>query len=82
MNCGYDKSEELPSKPEKFSKMIELAEKLSEGIPHVRVDLYFSNGRIYFGEMTFFDGSGFAKFEPKDWDYILGEKLKLPEKEE
>lgn len=82
MKWGYDKSEELPSKPEKFSKMIELAEKLSEGIPHVRVDLYFSNGRIYFGEMTFFDGSGFAKFEPKDWDYILGAKLKLPEKEE
>lgn len=82
MKWGYDRSKELPSKPEKFSEMIELAEKLAEGIPHVRIDLYFSNGNIYFGEMTFFDGSGFAKFEPKDWDYILGAKLKLPEKRE
>lgn len=53
MKWGYDRSKELPSKPEKFSEMIELAEKLAEGIPHVRIDLYFSNGNIYFGEMTF-----------------------------
>lgn len=69
-----------PSKPNKFDKMIEIAEILSEGIPHVRVDLYLSNNKIYFGELTFFDGSGFDKIEPIEWDYKLGSWIKLPDK--
>lgn len=69
-----------PSKPNHFEKMIEIAEILSEGIPHVRVDLYLSNDKIYFGELTFFDGSGFDKIEPMEWDIKLGEWINLPEK--
>ena len=69
-----------PSKPNQFDKMIEIAEILSEGIPHVRVDLYLSNNKIYFGELTFFDGSGFDKIEPIEWDYKLGGWIKLPDK--
>lgn len=80
MKWGYEQSKVLPEKPKMFEKMIEIAEILSEGIPHVRVDLYLSDEHIYFGEMTFFDGSGFAKFEPKEWDYKWGEKLQLPKK--
>ena len=52
--------------------------KLSEGIPHVRVDLYNVNGRIYFGEMTFFHGSGLEEFTPEEWDERIGSWLKLP----
>lgn len=38
--------------------MIEVAEKLSQGFPELRVDLYNlnpedENGKIYFGELTF-----------------------------
>lgn len=69
-----------PSKPNHFEKMKEIAEILSEGIPHVRVDLYLSNDKIYFGELTFFDGSGFDKIEPIEWDIKLGEWINLPEK--
>lgn len=69
-----------PSKPNHFEKMIEIAEILSEGIPHVRVDLYLSNDKIYFGELTFFDGSGFDKIEPIEWDIKLGEWINLPKK--
>lgn len=69
-----------PSKPNHFEKMIEIAEILSEGIPHVRVDLYLSNDKIFFGELTFFDGSGFDKIEPIEWDIKLGEWINLPEK--
>lgn len=61
-----------------INKMAEIAKKLSEGLPHVRVDLYFINNHIYFGEMTFFDSSGFDRFSPKKWDYILGNYLVLP----
>lgn len=46
-------------KPENFDKMIELAETLSKGFPFVRVDLYNSEGKIYFGEYTLFPWSGF-----------------------
>lgn len=69
-----------PSKPSHFEEMRKIAEILSEGIPHVRVDLYLSNDKIYFGELTFFDGSGFDKIEPIEWDIKLGSWIKLPEK--
>lgn len=65
-------------KPENLMEMVEIAKKLSSGIPHVRVDLYNVNGKVYFGEMTFFHGSGYEKFEPIDWDYKLGDFLELP----
>ena len=68
-------------KPEGFSKMIALAEELSKGFRHVRVDLYDINGKIYFGELTFFHFSGNVPFEPEIWDYKIGEWLKLPETE-
>ncbi len=58
--------------------MKELAAKLSQGIPHVRVDLYEINGKVYFGEMTFTHNSGLVPFEPEEWDYKFGEFLKLP----
>lgn len=66
-------------KPVGFEKMLEISRKLSKGIPHVRVDLYDINGHIYFGEMTFFHYSGYVPFEPEEWDYKVGEWLKLPE---
>ena len=77
---GYQHAEVRPQKPEKFEEMIEIAERLSKGIPHIRVDLYDACDQIYFGELTFFDGSGFDKIEPVEWDYKLGSMIRLPEK--
>lgn len=65
-------------KPAGFEEMKEIARKLSKGIPHVRVDLYDINGKIFFGELTFFHLSGNVPFEPEEWDYKIGEWLKLP----
>ena len=53
-------------------------EKLSEGIPHVRVDLYNIDGKIYFGELTFCESSGFCAFSPDEYDYVLGDMWDLP----
>lgn len=69
-------------KPENFEKMKELAEELSIGIPHVRVDFYNINGKIYFGELTFFHWSGIIPFEPQDWDYKFGSWINLPRQED
>ena len=66
-------------KPLNFEKMKEIASVLSEGVPHVRVDLYNVNGHIYFGELTFFHGSGFEHFVPREWDKNLGALINLPE---
>ena len=65
-------------KPENYEEMINVSRRLSQGIPHVRVDLYNVNGKIYFGEMTFFHGSGMEQFTPLKWDYIFGDNLILP----
>lgn len=75
---GHPNSNKVMKKPENYDKMIEISERLSQGIPHVRVDLYNINGRIYFGELTFFHWSGLVPFVPEKWDYIFGSWLKLP----
>ena len=75
---GHPNSEPPYFMPDGYEKMKELAAKLSEGIPHVRVDFYNINGQIYFGEMTFFHDSGLVPFDPEEWDYKFGEWLELP----
>ena len=64
-------------KPAGFDKMKELAELLSAGMPHVRVDLYDIDGKIYFGEYTFYHMSGFQPFKPEEWDYTFGSWIDL-----
>ena len=59
-------------KPPNYEQMVEIARKLSEGFPEVRVDLYNVNGRIYFGELTFYDGSGYFHYDPDSFDFVAG----------
>lgn len=69
-------------KPSFYEEMMRIAEKLSEGIPHLRVDLYYVNNRIYVGELTFFHGSGLSNyFEPEEWNHTFGSWIKLPNNE-
>lgn len=75
---GHPRSELIPSKPHCFDEMKIIAEKLSEVFTEVRVDLYEVNGKVYFGEMTFFHMAGLCSFDPKEWDYKFGEMIKLP----
>ena len=76
---GHENSTKVIHRPERFEEMIEIAEKLSTGLPHVRIDLYNINGKIYFGEYTFFHFSGLIPFEPDEWDIKFGEMLILPD---
>ncbi len=73
----YPSSQNLISKPQNYNKMVELSEKLAEDLPFVRVDFYEVSGKIYFGELTFYPGSGFERFQPDKWDRKLGEWIKL-----
>lgn len=67
----------LPQKPDNFEEMKDIARILSKDFPYVRVDLYNIQGKILFGEMTFFPESGYYRFIPDDFDYILGKKFSL-----
>ncbi len=75
---GHDHAKVQPPKPKNFELMKRLAEKLSKGMPHVRVDLYDLGDRVLFGEMTFYHFSGLVKFEPEEWDKRFGDMLTLP----
>lgn len=78
---GHPNADVCPVKPLNFDKMIEIASKLSQGFPHVRIDLYNVSGKIYFGEFTFFHWSGMVPFIPIEWDYRFGEYISLPSKQ-
>jgi len=70
-----DKVLELPTQ---LKQMVEMAERLSKGIPFLRVDFYVINGCIYFGELTFFPASGMGRWTDDRWDKRIGAWIKLP----
>jgi len=75
---GHENATKQIHKPLNFELMIDIARKLSVGIPHVRVDLYNINGIVYFGELTFFHWGGMVPFVPEEWDYKFGSWINLP----
>ena len=77
MRHGHPNAPHLPEKPKCFEEMKVLAAKLSKGYPHIRVDLYEVNGKVYFGELTLFHHTGMVNFEPEKWDDIFGSWLDL-----
>jgi hypothetical protein len=64
--------------PPLFEEMKKIAATLSTGYSHIRIDLYTANNKIYFGEYTFFNNSGYENFIPKEWDLIIGNWINLP----
>lgn len=71
-------SDVLPEKPIRFDEMKKIAAVLSKGLPHLRVDFYCANGRLYVGELTFYHCSGFAPIQPEEWAIKMGDWIKLP----
>lgn len=74
---GFGSSNMQIPKPILLNRMLELSAVLSEGIPHVRIDWYIVENKLYFGEITFFDGSGFDPFDDYEDDLMLGEWIKI-----
>lgn len=79
MNFQYDDehSGRVIEKPKNLDKMLEISKELSEEFEHVRVDFYEVDGKLYFGELTFFTASGAGKFNPPEYDEIMGNWLRL-----
>lgn len=74
---GNDIDEIDIQRPINLSEMIQLAKKISEGIPFVRIDFYVINNVVYFGEATFFPASGYKKFIPERYDEYFGSLINL-----
>lgn len=66
------------ARPKHLDKMIEICEKLSKGLPFLRVDLYVVDDKEYFGELTFYPASGLGVFTPNEWNRKLGDLITLP----
>ncbi len=76
---SYPQYTEKVPRPKKLDEMIQVAERLAEGFNQVRVDLYYLNDdTIKFGEMTMTSASGRCKWDPPEYDEILGELIELP----
>lgn len=75
---GHPNADRALQKPVGFNEMQRIAAELSKGFVHIRVDLYDINGKIYFGELTFFHFSGIVPFVPEEWDRIFGDWIRLP----
>ena len=75
-NSDYFRGEIVP-KPKNFENMVEIAERLSNGFPEVRVDLYNIDGKIYFGELTFTSQGGFMDFYTPEFNRKLGELVDM-----
>lgn len=74
---GVPNADVIPAKPENYDEMLKIAEKLSDGINNVRVDLYNLKGKIYFSELTFYHNGGMVAFEPYDVDVEFGKEFLL-----
>ena len=68
------------SKPENLDEMLSIATELASFVcsPFVRIDLYNIHNHVFFGEYTFYPGGGYDRFEPEEWDWLLGDYLTLP----
>ena len=76
----YPQSELDFQKPKAFEEMKNIARRLSQGIPFVRVDLHYVKGQILFWEMTFYDWAWLWKFGTIEQDNMLWDLIKLPKK--
>ncbi len=77
ITIDHEMSEVLPQCPKNFVLMQDLAARLSQGTPQLRVDFYEVNGKVLFGELTFFHCSGFATFNPPAWNKTFGDWIEL-----
>ena len=64
-------------RPERLSDILSIAAKLAREFEFVRVDLYESDGHLWFGETTFTPAAGLVRFSPPEFERHLGDMLAL-----
>ncbi len=76
---NHDNYNGVIQRPSNLDEMIETAELLAQyvGNPFTRIDLYNINGKIYFGEITFYPVGGMGYIKPYEYDLLFGSWLDL-----
>ncbi|MBQ5975020.1 MAG: hypothetical protein IJL48_04865 [Bacteroidales bacterium] len=77
VTSGHHPNEDIPH-PNHLDEMLEIAKILSKDFPHVRVDFFDTDDKLYVAEMTFFTGGGYSYYEPQSFNVQMGELFKLP----
>lgn len=77
LRCDEEPLKRTIDKPNNFEELVKTAELIAAKFPEARIDLYNQDGKILFGEITFFDGSGYMKFEPDSFDFEMGNVFNL-----
>ena len=77
VHCSYPSPSDFIYPKRAFECLIPIAEAIAKGFPHVRIDLYYVNESPYFGEMTFYSGSGYEPFDKDFFDFELGTKFSI-----
>lgn len=77
VTSGHHPNGDVP-KPKHLSEMLELSEVLSKGFPHIRVDFFDTEEKLYVAEMTLYTGGGYSYYEPQSFNEKMGSLFKLP----
>ena len=75
--CKIKNSNRTEPYDQRIKEMIKISKKLAEPFSCVRVDLYYANNKIYFGELTFTDGAGSDPWNPMKFDLEIAKKIDL-----
>ncbi len=78
---GDPMADELTPRPGFLDDMLKKSSEISQKFPHIRVDWYGIEGKLYLGELTMYDGSGMCAYDDEEWDYKIGSWVELPERQ-
>ena len=65
-------------KPKHLDEMLELSKVLSSGFPHLRVDFFDTDEKLYVAELTLYTGGGYSIYDPQSFNEKMGELFRLP----
>jgi hypothetical protein len=77
VTSGHHPNGDIP-KPKHLDEMLELSKVLSKGFPHLRVDFFDTDEKLYVAELTLYTGGGYSIYDPQSFNEKMGELFKLP----
>ena len=77
VTSGNHPNKDVP-RPKHLDKMLEEAKILSKDFPHVRVDFFDTEDKLYVAELTLYTGGGYSYYEPQSFNEQMGRLFNLP----
>lgn len=77
VTSGHHPNGDVP-KPKHLEEMLELSKVLSAGFPHLRVDFFDTDEKLYVAELTLYTNGGYSIYDPQSFNEKMGDLFKLP----